>query len=239
VPVGSLAEPTRAPLSAATFAPPRVADVWEVGFLLRGFLVLDNLGLGTFLDARVGYRMRAPVHIEALLSPFAIASARNGATVPVAGILTGSYDARFFEIGLGVGGQTVNSPEFSLNPGSGTTLALRVRLGARDGANVEAFTYVVLFHSEFSFSFVRVQAQIPLGNRAWLLAAGGGGSLGLGFGELGLRVLVSGNGGPGSFFLTTVIGGVNVFRGCEIVDNSCSTLDYAGPMLGMGGEWRP
>jgi hypothetical protein len=238
VAVGSAAERTHLALSAASFAPPRAAAVWDVAFLLRGFLVLENLGLGAFLDARVGYHMRAPVHIEALLSPFAVASARDGATVPAAGLLSASFDSRLFEIGLGVGGQTVNHPDISLNPGSGTTLGQRLRLGARDGAHIEAFSYVVLFHSEFRFSFLRVQAQVPLGQRAWLFAAGGGGTLGLGFGEIGLRLLTSGNGGPGSFFLSTVIGAVHVFRGCEVVNDTCLGLDYAGPMLGMGGEWR-
>jgi hypothetical protein len=104
---------------------------------------------------------------------------------------------------------------------------------------------VVLFHSRFTLSSLRVQAQIPLGRNTWLIAAGGGGSIGLGFGEIGLRVLMHGNGGPGSFFLSTVVGGVHVFRGCPS-DGSCNDgnsvtprdLGFAGPMLGVGGEWR-
>jgi hypothetical protein len=235
---GTPATPTGLPLTAALFAPPRAAGVWEVAFLARPFVVLDNLGVGAFLDASVGVRMKQPVHIEAILSPLGFATAKGGAVFPAAGVITGSFDSRLFEIGLGVGGQTVTAPDISLDPGSGLTLAQRVRIGSRDGAHLEALSYVTLFHSNFMFGNIRIQGQIPIGERSWLVAAGGGGQLGLGFGEVGLRLLMVGNGGVDSFFLTSVIGGVNVFQGCIVQNDQCTQIDYAGPMVGMGGEWR-
>jgi hypothetical protein len=238
MPVGTLAVRTEQPLTAALFAPPRAAGIWEVGFMARPFIVLDNLGFGAFLDARVGMRLTVPVHLEALLSPLGFATAKGGTTFPAAGVITASYDTRLFEVGLGVGGQTVNEPDISLDPGSGLVLAQRVRLGSRDGAHIEAISYVALFHSDFSFGNLRVQGQVPVGERTWLIAAGGGGNVGLGFGEIGLRVLMTGNGGPGSFFLSSVIGGVNVFRGCVVQGTECTQIDYVGPMVGMGGDWR-
>jgi hypothetical protein len=238
VPVGTLALKTDLPLSAALLAPPRSAGIWEVGFMARPFVVLENLGFGAFLDASVGVRLTAPVHLEALLSPLGFATAKDGATVPAAGVVTASYDTRLFEVGLGVGGQTVNSPDISLDPGSGLVIAQRVRLGSRDGLYIEALSYVTLFHSDFSFGNLRVRGQIPVGDRSWLTAAGGGGILGLAFGEIGLRLLMTGNGGPGSFFLSSVIGAVNVFRGCVVEGTACTQIDYVGPMVGMGGEWR-
>jgi hypothetical protein len=238
IPVGTLAVRTEQPLSAAMFAPPRAAGIWEVGFMARPFIVLENLGFGAFLDARVGMRLSVPVHLEALVSPLGFATAKGGTTFPAAGVITASYDTRLFEVGLGVGGQTVNAPDISLDPGSGLVLAQRVRLGSRDGAHIEAISYVALFHSDFSFGNLRVQGQVPVGERTWLIAAGGGGNVGLGFGEIGLRVLMTGNGGPGSFFLSSVIGGVNVFRGCVVEGTQCTQIDYVGPMVGMGGDWR-
>jgi hypothetical protein len=235
---GTSATRTQLPLTAALFAPPRSAGVWEVAFMARPFVVLDNLGFGAFLDASVGVRMKQPVHFEAILSPLGFATAKGGAVFPAAGVITGSFDSRLFEIGLGVGGQTVNAPDISLDPGSGLTLAQRVRIGSRDGIHLEALSYVTLFHSNFIFGNIRFQGQIPIGERSWLVAAGGGGQLGLGFGEVGLRVLMVGNGGVDSFFLTTVIGGVNVFQGCIVQNDQCTQIDYAGPMVGMGGEWR-
>jgi hypothetical protein len=235
----SRAEHTQLPATASTFAPPRAAGVWDVAFLARPFIVIDNLGVGGFIDARVGYHTQAPFHVEASIAPLAFATARSGVSVPVAALVSASYDSHVFEVGLGLGGQTVNAPNISLDPGTGTTLGQRLRLGARDGANIEAFSYVALFHSEFHFSALRVQAQLPVGRRTWLLAAGGGGDVGLGYGEIGLRVLMLGNGGADSLFLSTVIGGVNVFERCNFSGGSvCNEVDYVGPMLGVGAEWR-
>jgi hypothetical protein len=243
VPEGAIARVTRDPLTAGSVAPPRVAGVWEIGFLARPFLVLDNLGAGVFADLRAGYRTDYNVHYEALVMPVALASAEQGKTFPAAAVLTASYDARLFEVGLGVGGQTVNDPAFDLEPGTGITALQRVRLGARDGLHLEGLFYVALFHSEFEFSSVRVQGQIPLGRGSWLLATGGGGSLGIGHGEIGVRMLLSGNGDRGSFFLTTTVGGVHVFESSPCIDpfdpDPCQEpIEYAGPMVGVGGEWR-
>jgi hypothetical protein len=77
------------------------------------------------------------------------------------------------------------------------------------------------------------------------LFAGGGGSAGYGYGEMGVRALLRGNGDRGSFFFTGTVGGGGVFEKtsttCEQPGSrfSCpEPLLYAGPMLGAGGEWR-
>jgi hypothetical protein len=65
---------------------------------------------------------------------------------------------------------------------------------------------------------------------------GGGGDVGYGYGEVGLRALLSGNGGAGSKFLFASAGGAAVFRdqvgcfGCQV--------NHGGPMAGIGVEWR-
>jgi hypothetical protein len=145
-----------------------------------------------------------------------------------------------FEIGLGIGGQTVNDPAFDLEPGSGSTLAQRLRIGAVDGGMIEVFTYIMLFHQKFDFSDINVHGQLPVGDRSWLVLNAGGGTLGMGFGEIGLRVLMNGNGDVGSFFLTATIGGIHLFRSrfCTGDGFNCSTTDYTGPLAGVGGDWR-
>lgn len=242
VPDDASAHLTSAPLTRASFAPPRAAGVWELELLARPFLVLEDLGLGAMVDARVGYRWRQPFHVQAGLVPFAVGTARAGVTTAIGAYISGAYDTRLFEVGLGMGGQTVNDPDFALDPGSGLLVAQQLRLGARDGAHLAFLTYVTLFHSNFQFSSLRVEGQIPLGARTWLRLAGGGGSMGIGFGEVGLRVLTAGNGGPGSFFLTTLIGWTELFRDCNDAPSnglsSCTAIDYNGPMLGAGGELR-
>jgi hypothetical protein len=229
------------PVTAGAIAPPRVRNVWEVAFVARPFLVLDNLGAGVFADLRAGYRPDYNVHYEALIVPAAFASAEQGVTTPAAAVLAASYDSRLFEVGLGIGGQTVHDTAFDLQPGTGLTALQRVRLGARDGLHLEGLFYMALFHSEFEFSSVRVQGQIPMSSGTWLLATGGGGTLGIGHGELGLRMLLDGNGDRGSFFLSTTIGFVHLFETPSCLDPFApceETIDYSGPMVGVGGEWR-
>jgi len=231
---GARAHHTVEPLTASSVAPPRVSDVWEIGFVARPFLILDDLGGGVVSDAWIGKRYEAPFHLEARVAPFAVGAGEAGTTVPTAAFLTASYDAKLFEVGLGLGAETVHDPAFDLEVGSGLSVVQMVRLGARDGLNLTVRTHVVLFHSEFEFSSVQMQAQIPFGGETWLIAGGGGGSVGAGYGELGLRALLTGNGDRDSFFLTAVVGGVNVFE----QDNFSSRIDYTGPMVGIGGEWR-
>lgn len=246
VPEGAQAFVTNGGITAGIFSPPRASDVWELSFLARPFVVLEDLGAGIVLDGHAGYHFRAPVYVEASVTPLAAGSARAGAVGAAAAFVSGAFDSHLFEVGLGLGVQTVNDPDFALDPGSGLLLAQRLRLGARDGAHLKFLSYVTLFHSSFQFSSLRVEGQIPVGSRTWLRLAGGGGSIGLNFGEVGLRVLMSGNGGAGSFFLTTTIGWSNVFRHCNDVPltssgaaaNSCEGVDHSGPMLGAGGEFR-
>ena len=238
VPKGVLAELTRDDLTASRLDPPRIPGLWEIAFHARPFLVLGDLGAGMVLDARLGYRTDH-FHVEGLLQPLAVASASDGATMPVVGFVTAGYDSRLFEVGLGIGGQTVNDTEFQLEPGTGATVVQRARLGARDGLNIEVFTYIVLFHSEFDFSGLRASGQIPLGRSGWLILAGGSGSAGLGFGELGLRALLQGNGDRDSLFVTVIVGGPEAFVNESCENFFCETeIDYAGPTIGAGLEWR-
>lgn len=240
VPVGASARPTREPISSSSFSPPRLAGVWEVGFTARPFIVVDNFGVGASLEGRLGYRFDIPLHLEALILPATIATGRNDGVGAFGAIGTASFDTRYFEIGLGVGAQTMNDPAFDLRAGTGTTVAQRLRIGAVDGGMLEAFTYIVLFHQKFEFSELIVHGQLPVGERAWFVINAGGGSLGTGFGEIGVRLLVSGNGDVGSFFVTPTIGGIHVFRTrfCASSGFNCGTVDYAGPHAGFGADWR-
>jgi hypothetical protein len=240
VKLGAFARPTRDPVTSTSFAPARLGEVWDASFVARPFLVVDNFGVGGLVEARLGYRWEVPLHVEALLLPLALGTGRDQAIGAAAGVVTASFDSRLFEVGLGAGAQTVNDPAFDLRSGTGTTFAQRLRIGAVDGGMIEVFTYIVLFHSEFQFSDVEVHGQLPVGDRSWLIVKAGGGMLGAGYGELGLRVLLNGNGDRGSFFITATVGGVHVFRSqfCSERSFNCGSVDYAGPLAGVGGDWR-
>jgi hypothetical protein len=240
VEVGATANPTRDPITSTSFAPARLGGVWHAGFIARPFLVVDNFGVGGSLEVRAGYRFESPFHVEAIVLPATVGTGRQDAIGAFAALVAASFDSKLFEAGLGLGAQTINNPAFDLKPGTGTTLAQRLRIGSVDGGMLEVFTYIVLFHSEFEFSSLEAHGQLPVGDRSWLVVHAGGGTVGMGFGEIGLRVLLNGNGDRGSFFLTATIGGLHLFRNvfCTGQEFNCGSTDYSGPHAGIGGDWR-
>jgi hypothetical protein len=239
VPVGALAIPTRASVTSSLSAPPRVSNLWNLELMARPFAALDELGGGALLSGALGYRFNH-LHLQALVDPLAFADVQNNNSVAAINVgVAASYDSQYFEMGLGLGAQTVNEAGFLLQPGSGIAALQLIRLGALDGLNISARTSIVLFHSEFQFGGMVASGQIPVTRGYWLLLQGGGGNVGYGFGEFGLRVLLAGNGQTGSKFLTVTAGGAGVFKsGCEQQFFSCESTSYGGPMAGVGGEWR-
>jgi hypothetical protein len=240
VPVGALAAPTRSQPTASLSAPPRVTSLWSLELMARPFTALGELGGGALLSGAIGGRF-GNLHVQAVLDPFAFADVQNKPSVAAAnGALIASYDSQYFEMGLGFGGQTVNESGFLLPPGSGFAAQQLIRLGAQDGLNISARTSIVLFHSEFEFGGMVASGQIPVTRGYWLLLNGGGGNVGYGFGELGLRVLLTGNGLAGSKFLTISAGGAAVFKSgiCDAFFFCQESIGYGGPMAGVGGEWR-
>lgn len=244
VPIGSIATPTHAPTTSSLAGPPRARGYWEMGVAFRPFLALGQFGGGALLSGSAGRHFGVPFHLQAFFDPLALAASDNDKTVTVANAaVAGSYDSRFFEMGFGIGGQTVNSTEFLLQPGSGLTFVQLIRLGALDGLNFTARTSVVIFHSQFKFGGMVASLQIPVTTGYWLDLAGGGGDVGYGYGEIGLRALLDGNGGAGSKFLYVAAGGTGVYQSnldCNFnfgFGSECTTL-YGGPMVTIGGEWR-
>ena len=246
VPVGALARPVARLPTKSRVAPPRPGGLWHAGFMVRPFVALDDLGGGVLTEGSVGYRFESDLHVEALLSPLGWGTGEDKpSTTPVAAFAKVSFDPHLFEVGLGIGGETVHDTAFGTDSGSGVGFIQQLRLGARDGLHLDTRGHAVLFHSRFSFSGFAGSGQIPVGERFWLLFTGGGGSAGYGFGEIGVRALLLGNGDRGSFFFTGSAGGGGVFENRSM---TCSgdgftfpcpdPVLYVGPMLGVGGEWR-
>lgn len=240
VPVGAIATPTQAHTTASLSAPPRVTDMWDLQLALRPFAALGELGGGALMSGSFGY-YRGHLHLQALLDPLAFGDVQDKSAIFAAsGAVIVSYDSQYFEMGLGLGGQTVNDGGFFVPPGSGFGAQQILRLGALDGLNINVRTNVVLFRSEFMFGGMVGSGQIPVTRGYWLLLNGGGGNIGYGFGELGLRVLLAGNGAAGSKFLTVTAGGAAVFKSGTCPENEFCTEapTFGGPMAGVGGEWR-
>jgi hypothetical protein len=246
VPVGALARPTGDEATAARAGTPRLGGLWEVGFMVRPFLALGELGGGALIDASVGYRFLGPLHLVAAFEPLAYATGKDkDAMSPVSAFIKASYDLSLFEVGFGVGVETVFDTPFGTEPGTGTLFVQQARIGAADGLHLDAVNHVVLFHSEFEFSGFVGRAQIPVGHASWILMRGGGGSAGYGFGELGVRVLLAGNGDRGSVYFSGTFGGAGVFKQTvetcgtsDFIWDCPQTVSYVGPMVGAGAEFR-
>jgi hypothetical protein len=251
VPVGAFARPTSRPLTASRLAPARLGDIWEVRASLRPFLTLGTLGVGTISDVNVAYQLEAPVTVEAVIHPLGLGFAReaNILAVGVNGVV--SYDTTLFKVGLGLGWVSLREAASweDERPSGGLSVAQTVRLGAADGLRLEAFNTFVLYDSQFHYSGTRGGIQVPTGlltRRTWLVAQGGGSSSGEAFGEIGLRVLASGDGDHGTLLLTPTLGigglfGVRERDDCppEYPELCQENVFFGGPMVGFGIEWRP
>lgn len=247
IPVGARARVTRRPLSASS-VPPRLPKLWEVSALAGPLLATDDFGGGLFVEARASYRFES-ASAGFVVDPLAFAFAEPGAVLALTAFAFASLDSRSFELGIGVGGQTVNDPGPDFETGSGTVIPEFIRLGSRDGLHLALRTDVVLFHKQFSFSGMNGTLQIPSGNGTWLVARAGGSMSGYALGELGLRALLRGRGDRGSSFITVTAGWANLFEACPYrtsldpatgipPSSSCEEKGYEGPILRVGLERR-
>lgn len=233
-----IATPTSRRPTASWIAPPRVAQIWELQAFVRPFLPVSPSGFGMLADASVGYRFQH-VHVWGELSPagFAVGDVEMGT---IGGQVFVTYDSHLFELGLGGGAQTVNTPDFPNPAGSGIALSLFMRVGASDGLNLQMQAGEALFRREFEFTELDITAQFPLNAGSWIQVRGAGGSVGYALGEARLRTRVSGNGTAGTVYLHTAGGVAGVLQACDRnVSSTCgSTNTRIGPHIGLGGEWR-
>jgi len=243
VPIDAEARLTTRDATGSRTAPPRVHGLWTLAGVVRPFFVLDQLGFGALSELGVGYQTEGPLRVQLLSSPLAFSSADDGSALSAAAVGLVSYDTRLFEIGVGLGAQTVNDSDY--RPGSGLTISQSLRFGALDGLNLSIRNDISLFHSEFDYSAFNGAAQVPVTERGWLVLQGGGGSVGYAFFEAGGKVLWLGNGTRGSVFLRGTIGYATVYRNASRFDVSLDTgfvdgddVDHAGPLVGFGVEWR-
>ncbi len=137
---------------------------------------------------------------------------------------------------------------------SGLSLAQVARLGAQDGISLLVRNTFILYKKEFRWGDMTAAASVPVSEHSWLVGRGGGGTAGSFFGELGLRQLLWGNGHRDSGFVSASLGFAGLSgqkeRACapmydrvtrEPVDpvGKCyEEVNYSGPMVGLGFEWR-
>jgi hypothetical protein len=228
-------------------APPRLGNLWEIDVGTHAFLPIGNIGFGLLGAAGAAYRFEAPVAIYADLAPIGVAGGKQG-TIGTAGAeALVALDTQLFELGLGFGGVTLNSP--TTDSTGSMAFAQKARLGARDGLAFFYRSTVVVDNDKFALGSLDGFVQIPMSQRWWLLAGGGGGPVGYAYGDLGVRYLIRGDLGPGSLLLTGTMGGAGVFKTTRTLTtytvsggysyySIAKSADYAGPSLGISLEWR-
>lgn len=228
-----VAEPPPTPPPSAPPEEKLKLDGRRPGFSVAGevrpFVVVGGLGVGVLSTASLTYRASLPIAIHFEMSPFGVGvdSPSNLGTIVTgsAGAIV-SLDVPLFELGFGVGGA-------SQNDGPTTKLATAIpglmRIGSRDGISFTMRTNHVRGAQGFQLDSTDLTLQAPMTERWWLLVRGGGGSVGYGFGDVGVRYLLRGDLGPGSLLVTGIAGCDGVFTNGD---------PYVGPSLGAGFEWR-
>lgn len=258
VPTGAKARPTDEPLSFDRTVPPRMGGIWEFEFMARPYLALGTLGAGSVGHLRATHRFDSNVAIGLNVNPFSFGVAEEGNVFAMGGDVNVAYDTRVFSVGLGAGAFDLNQDDVMKEEDLqkvGFGLTQTARLGAKDGLHLSARNAFVLENREFAYGGTEGELQLPLDfldvrGGSWAVARGGGYISGSYYGEVGLRVLVDGNGDSGSLFVTPTIGGAVVEESERIVCGSdvqeyeperevChESRSYGGPMVGFGMEWR-
>jgi hypothetical protein len=257
------AEPT--PSKPSLMAPPRRGGLWELSAMAGAFINLGPVAGGATGWASVVYRFDAPIVVRAELAPFGVAIGNSqtvnmnapgpnasGVMSVAAGHLLVGLDTQFIEVALGGGGATLSNEVFNGTPASGgPSIVEEARFGARDGLALNVESVTVAANSQFQFGSFVASVQVPLTPKVMLVVRGGGGNVGLLFGDVGARLLVQGDGGPGSIALTGFFGGAGIdFDTCSPtpgvalsmqldVGDRCASTSVGGPTLGGGFEWRP
>lgn len=216
---GTLARPTSKKTTQDYVGPPRVPGLRVLAFL-RPFIGTAPAGGGAAGELSIAARLAAPLALYAEAIPLVVAGGGEGSAG--LGIAQGliSFDDRYFEVGIGAGVVVEG------DPGSSQTALVasqRVRIGALDGFNVLVRNAFYLDDDIFRQAYTEAGLLIPVTESLALLGRGSYSSLEYGFGELGMRFRVRGNGGPGTLYLTPTAGGAGVDR-------------YVGPMVGLGVE---
>lgn len=237
-------------------APPRRGELWEVAALAGAYINLGPTSGGVTGWASVVYRFDIPLVIRAELSQFGLAfgnsetvniNSSNGSSGPIAvaaaHLLVG-LDTEFIEVALGGGAATLaNTLSAGGQATGGPTIVEEGRFGARDGLALNLESVTVAANGQFQLGSFVATVQVPLTPSVMLMVRGGGGNEGLQFGDLGARVIVHGDGGPGTLALTGFFGGAGIdfqrcLSGAGLGSSTCQSSSLGGPSIGGGFEWR-
>ncbi|MEM1349001.1 MAG: hypothetical protein AAGI01_10620, partial [Myxococcota bacterium] len=178
---------------------PRPSGTTELGVHVRPFFALGSLGGGALVDAHGTHTFKRLAAVALRVTPVGFGATSDGSAGAFAASLTGSFDSTYVAMGLGVG--VLGAPD-----AQAFHIVQEVRVGARDGLMAHGHVMFHLQDAAFAFESLRIEAQLPvfvLFEDTWVLLRGGGGRLlRYGFGEIGVRRLIRGNGLDGTTFVS-------------------------------------
>lgn len=237
VAVGSQALLSESLATGSLAVPHETKALYAVGADVRPWLGWGGGGSGILTEAFVSARL-GQVRLSAAAAPVVIPL---GSTAFAAeAFLSAGVVFRYAEFSLGMGTASANR-DYPHAPGMGILITPSLRLGTEDGFHVKVRTGATIFHQRSIFSSFRVDSQIPVSYGTFLLVGGGGGPTGYGYGHVGLRQLMSGNGGRGSWFWQGVFG-IAGSHELSLYDEVAQKESYGrsstGPLLGLGFEYR-
>ncbi len=229
--------------------PRHLTHLGEISVTLRPILnVVDGIGFGALNNLSASYWGKG-FFVQLLTDPLGFAFTNDGNILLTTLALEGGFDSRSFAIGLGVG---MNSTSFKKNAFAITQV---VRLGARDGLNLELRNSFNLRMKQndndytgeneeevlgFEWGGISGRFNIPLTSRTDLYFEGGGSPAAHFYSEVGLFAWIIGNGDAGSLGLSAAAGAA----GFDVTSHyNETTYDYegveaVGPMISLGLDYR-
>jgi hypothetical protein len=187
-------------------APPRPRGLTRVVGTVRPFFTVIGSGGGAIGDLAVDHYFELPLKLGVEVSPAAVAVQRGGGGAITHLRVEGAFATDHLEAGLAVGGRTEN-----FGPG-GLSLAGRVRLGSLDGLNLRlTYGYAIIRNrytdqQQVAFSNVLGTLEVPLTERLAIVVDGAFSFDVWLYGTAGLKQVMVGRGGPGSWIVRAGFG---------------------------------
>jgi len=272
---GDVALKTRRALTGTNWFPGYQRGLNRVQARLAPFVGIQTLSAGVFSRLLYDRTFSFPVRIETGFRNVGLVFGDTFAA-PFQFDLIPSYDTDYFEVGLGTG------YSFSAAPNRrGFTFLQKIRLGTVDGLSFtmwNSFIYQsgedgnweylgetgtsgnscspVSFEEEslgeFNWNGFDASLAIPLTQRVTLALNGSFSQAGWGYGDVGIRTLVVGNGGNGTLIIPVSIGGgVVIDYGTDLAEYYCDpdsktvqekhrwgSESYGGPIVSIGMDYR-
>lgn len=186
----TLATPT------STLVAPALSDArGEVALDIKPWLGLDGDESGALIEGYLSYTIGPRFRLTAAAEP--VSPGLGDAPDAFEAFIAPSVVFPIAEMGFGVGAGTAN---YAPEPGVGILFSPILRVGAKDGLYFRARSSAVLKDERAHFGTFRVDGAIPIAYGTRLLVGGGGGDSGYTYGQVGLELLLVGNGRRGSWF---------------------------------------